>query len=190
MRKFILSFIIVLFYFYSSSAQFYKSIIPSPEFTKTLEKIVLDFRFNYKNIKGNSMMQEGGTETFESSIKLPGSQDCSITYYSSKVDTSASWQAILYKGKDYKEAVRIYQNIFRLVKKSHLNWIDRTLMRFTGNFENPKAEIGFATSILQLDVGDVRYKKFAAEIELLSNSYDNFEVHLNLQNRKNDDEQF
>lgn len=190
MRKYILLSFISLFQFYSSSAQFYKSIVPSPEFTKTLEKIVLDFRFNYNNIKGNSLMQEGGTETFESSIKLPGSQDCSITYYSSKVDTSASWQAILYKGTDYQEAVRIYQNVFRMVKKSHLNWIDRTLMRFTGTLDSPKEEIGFATSILQLDLDDVRYKKFAAEIELVSNSYDNFEVHLNLQNRKNDNEQF
>ena len=180
----------VLFQCTPAPAQFYKSIIPSPEFTKTLEKIVLDFRFNYNNIKGNSLMQEGGTETFESSIKLPGSQDCSITYYSSKVDTSASWQAILYKGSNYQEAVRIYQNIFRLVKKSHLNWIDRSLMRFTGSLEPAKEEIGFATSILQLDVEDVRYKKFAAEIELVSNSYDSFEVHLNLQNRKNDNEQF
>ncbi len=190
MRKYILLFIIFLFQCFSTSAQFYKSIIPSPEFTKTLEKIVLDFRFNYKNIKGNSLMQEGGTETFESAIKLPGSEDCSITYYSSKVDTSASWQAILYKGTDYKEAVRVYQNVFRMVKKSHLNWIDRSLMRFSGTMESPKEEIGFATSTLRLDVEDVRYKRFAAEIELVSNSYDNFEVHLNLQNRKNDDEQF
>ncbi len=190
MRRYIALLIILIIHNHASYAQFYKSIIPSPEFTKTLEKIVLDFRYNFKNIKGNSLMQEGGTESFESSLKLPGSQDCSITYYSSKVDTSASWQAILYKGTDYQEAVRIYQNVFRMVKKSHLNWIDRTLMRFTGSYESPKAEIGFATSILQLDVEDIRYKKFAAEIELVSNSYDNFEVHLNLQNRKNDNEQF
>ncbi len=171
-------------------AQFYKSVLPSPEFTSALEKIVLDFRFNYKNIKDSSILKEGGTETFESAIKLPGAQQCRITFYNSKLDTSASWQAVVYRGANFSEAVRAYQNTFRLVKKSHLNWIDRSLMRFTGDLENPKEEVDFATSTLRLDLDDDRYKKFAAEIELLNSGYDTWEVHLNLQTKKNDDEKF
>lgn len=190
MRNFIVGIIVILLCINQGHSQVYKSFLPSPEFTKSLEKIVLDFRFNFKNIMGNSVMQEGGTETFESAIKLPGSTECFITYYSSRIDTSASWQAIMYRGADFNKAVTVYNNLYRMVKKSHLNWIDRSLMRFSGQLEVPKREVGFATSILQLDLDDKRYKKFAAEIELVSNGYENFEVHLNLQNRKNDDEQF
>lgn len=190
MRRVLLTAILFFICHCTISAQFYKSVIPSPEFTSSLEKVVLDFRFNFMNIKGDSLLQDGGTETFESTIKLPGSGSCTITYYSSRVDTTASWQATMYSGPDFDLAVTAYRNLFRLVRKSHLNWIDRTLMRFTGSMENPKPEVGFANSTLRLDVEDVRYKKFAAEVELVSGSYGNFEVHLNLQNKKQDDERF
>ena len=173
-----------------SSAQFYKSVLPSPDFTSALEKIVLDYRFNFEKIKGDSIVKEGGTATFESLIKLPGTKQCTITYYNSKVDTSASWGAVVYSGSDFNEAVKAYQNTFRLVKKSHLNWIDRSLMRFTGDMETAREEVGFATSILYLDLQDERYKNFVAEVDLLGGSIGNWEVQLSLQKKKDDAERY
>lgn len=168
-----------------SKAQFYKSVLPSPEFTKALEKVVLDFRLNYETIKGNAVDLQNDYATYESLIKLPGSSNCIIQYYNSKLDTTASWQAVMYQGDDYSKAVRAYENTFRLVKKSRLNWVDKTLMRFNGEMETPKEEVKFALSTLDFDLEDVRYKNFKAEVELVQ-VYDGWQVNLNLLAKKPD----
>lgn len=186
MRKFILT--MALYAIVSiANAQFYKSILPSPEFSKALEKIVLDFRLNYNSIKGDSIVKEGGMETYESVVKLPGASTCNLLYYSSRVDTTASFQAIMYKGENYREAVRTYENVYRLVKKSHIRWIDRSSVAFAGEFEPPKEGLRFAVSTLTMTLDDPRYSEFIAEVELLSAGYDTFEVHLNLQAKRFDE---
>jgi hypothetical protein len=189
MRKIFCTLLFTVLIATASTAQFYKSFLPSPEFNSALEKIVLDFRFNYKNIQGDSLVKDGGTETFESSVKIPGATNCVISYFNSRIDTTASWQAIMYTGENYKEAARAYQNVYRLVKKSRVNWIDHTSFGFTGDLEEPREELKFAVSRLKFDFEDRRYKNFEAEIELVNN-YNNWEVHLNLQKRKADDEKY
>src|SRR4051812_20414939 len=90
--------------------QVYKSFLPSPQFTKALESIVLDFRLDYKNIQGNLVDSLGQQETYVSAVKLPGIADCRILRFHSTMDTTACWQAIVYSGDSYKEAVRAYEN--------------------------------------------------------------------------------
>lgn len=172
-----------------SSAQFYKSFLPSPEFTDALSKIVLDYRFNYRNIQGDSIMKEGGYETYVSSIKVPGASDCVISYFNSKIDTTASWQGVMYRGENFKDASKVYQNVYRLVRKSQVRWVDKTSFGFTGEMQAPKEETRFAVSRLKFDLEDSRYRTFEAEVELI-NYYENWEVHLNLQSRKRDDEKY
>jgi hypothetical protein len=168
-------------------AQFYKSFAPSPEFSSALEKIVLDFRFNFETIKGNIISELDDVRMFESTVKLPGANECIIYYFNSMVDTTASWQAVMYRGHDYKEAARMYQNVFRLVKKSQVHWIDKSSIGFAGELETPKEELRFATSTLNFKLEDERYKKFKAEVELIS-TYGGWEVHLNLHSKKPDNE--
>jgi hypothetical protein len=45
--------------------------------------------------------------------------------------------------------------------------------------EEPKENVRFATTTLDLDLDDRRYNRFKAEVELVS-TYSGFEVHLNL----------
>jgi hypothetical protein len=175
-----ISFILLLVFATSLSyGQFYKSFLPSPEFSSALEKIVLDFRDDYKTIQGNLLDKQGEMETYESSVKLPGVDDCKILRFHSAEDTTASWQGIVYSGDDYKEAVKAYQNTFRLVKKSSIHWIDRSSVSFAGELQNPREDVRFTTSTLTLKLSDNRYDKFQAEVELLS-TYSGWEVQLNL----------
>jgi hypothetical protein len=169
--------------FVASSAafgQFPKSLLPSREFARALESIVLDFRLDYKNIQGNIVDSLGQMEAYESAVKLPGVEDCKILRFHSAVDTTACWQAVIYSGEDYKEAVRAYENMVRLVKKSEIRWIDNTLVKFTGSLNAPREDLRFTTTTLILTLDDPRYKDFRAEIEILSTHLDRWEVQLNL----------
>jgi len=183
-------FLLLLTFFIAPAifSQFYMSVLPSPEFTSALEKIVVDFRVNFKTIEGNEIMTEGEMQSYESMVKLPGARQCTIYKFNSGLDTSASWQAVMYSGDVYSEAVKTYENIFRLVKKSRIKWIDRSVIGFAGELEKPSNDVGFSVSTLHLQLDDYRYKNFLAEIELVSGQY-GWQVNLNLYSKKDDAEQ-
>jgi hypothetical protein len=169
-----------------SDAQFYKTLIPSPDFSIALEKVVSDFRYNFKHIISDSLSGLGESETYRSSVKLPGAVDCFIYKFHSAKDTTASFQALMYDGDDYKEAVRIYKNTFRLVSKSKIQLIDKSVISFGGNLEEPTEDVRFTVSTLQLNTPDYRYNKFRGEVELIS-TFSGWKVHLNLHNVKADE---
>lgn len=187
MRKHLFVLLLILSSVNFCQAQFYKSVLPSPEFSSALEKIVLDFRLNFATIQGGSVSEQGESEIYESTVKLPGASDCFIYKYHSKADTTASWQAIMYKGDDYKQACKVYENVFRLVKKSQVRWIDKSMVGFSGELEKPAEELRFTVSSLAFQLDDDRYKNFQADVEMIS-SYDGWEVHLNLQTKHSDTE--
>lgn len=177
MKKTIPALLFLLFLATTTTAQFYKSLLPSPEFSKAMEEIILDFREDYKNIQGEALEKQGEVETYESLVTLPGSTDGRILRFHSLKDTTATWQCTIYSGEEYDEAVRAYQNTFRLVKKSKIKWIDRSLVGFIGQLEQPKEELRFTTSTLQLQLADPRYDMFEAQVELTS-TYTGFDVKL------------
>ena len=98
----------------ASFGQFYKSVLPSPLFTKALQDVVWDFRFNFKNIKGDTIANDGAAQIYASTVSLPDVKGATITYYNSKKDTTASWDAVVYSGEHYTEAVRV-------INKGHIN---------------------------------------------------------------------
>ncbi len=163
MTKRIFLFLVIIVSNHLCKAQFYKSFLPSAEFSAALEKIVVDFRVNFKTIQGNSLLQQSESEVYESTVKLPGSEDCVIYNYHSVKDTSASWQAVMYRGTDFNDAANTYKNVFKLVRKSHITWIDKSSAGFTGELEPPREDVRFAVSTLRFNLNDRRYKNFEAQ---------------------------
>jgi len=185
MKKIIVISIFFLFTSEVSNAQFYKSFLPSGAFSDSLALVVGDFTHNFMQIQGDSLSSGNEVGVFNSKLGIPGSISCIIYRSNSYYDTTASWQAIMYRGSKYKEAVKIYKNTFRLVKKSRLRWLDKVGMDFTGEMEEPSVDVGFAVSTLRPEFPEPHYIKFTAEIELVS-SYEGWEVRLNLQNKRDD----
>ncbi|GGH67870.1 hypothetical protein HNQ91_001568 [Filimonas zeae] len=170
-------------------AQFYKSVLPAPAgFNNALEKIVLDFRYDYKTIQGQQLSRETEVESYTSAVQLPGAKECVITRFHSKQDTTASWQGVMYRGDNYKEAVRVYKSLVRQVKRSQMQWLDNSAVYFLGDLEEPKEEVGFANTVLSLDVADAVYRQFVAEVELSGNDVD-WTVTLNFHKKRDDREQ-
>jgi hypothetical protein len=180
MKKHLLTFLLLCLVTSAGFGQWYKSVLPSPAFTRALDSIVLDFRFDYRNIQGGIVDSLGQTETYASMVKLPGTADCRILRFHSPEDTTACWQAIVYSGDSYKEAARAYENTVRLVKKSNISWIDRSTVKFAGEMVPAREDLRFTTTILLLTLEDTRYQDFRAEIELISTKLDTWEVQLNL----------
>lgn len=170
-----------------SKSQFYKSFMPSGAFTDSLGAVVGDFRHNFHNLQGERLLSGDDREIYRSAAGLPGSIDCIIYRYHSVMDSAAGWQAVMYRGDDYKEAIKMYKNTFRLVKKARLYNADRIGMGFTGEMDEPNENLRFAVSTLYAKSSDRVYDKFVAEIEIVT-VYSGFEVHLNLHNKRDDKE--
>jgi hypothetical protein len=168
-----------------SNAQFYKSFVPSPAFTDSLNRIVADFRHNYHSIQGEALGSQNDVDTYQSKNSLPGAVECFIYRFHSVQDTTASFQAVMYKGDSFKEAVKIYKNTFRLVNKTKL----KPSGGFTGQMEEPNESMRFISSSMKANTSDDAYKNYIAEVEIL-NSYDGWEVHLNLHTKKDDRDKF
>ncbi len=169
------------------NAQFFKNLTPSNPFADSLTKAVTDFKYDYNHIQGPILPAQTQTDlrVFRSKVSLPGASHCVIYRFNSRIDTSASWQAIMYEGDDYDEALKQYKSLFRMVKRSSIKWIDKSYLSFVGDLELPKDNVNFAVSTLRLEAMDEQYAKFVAEIEL-TNAGGGYEVHLNLQNKGSD----
>jgi hypothetical protein len=171
-----------------ANAQFYKSVLPSGAFTDSLQLVVADYQQNFYSIQSESLSQEGDVDIYKSLKAIPGAGDCFIYRFHSIEDTTASWQAIMYKGEDYKDAVKAYKNCFRLIKKSNLKISDNT-MKFDGDLEEPVSSVKFTVSSLKPITALKAYKNFYAEVELVQ-VYFEWEVRLNLLSRKKDMEKY
>lgn len=187
MQRTTLTLLLILILSASSYAQFYKSVLPSPEFNHALEKIVRDFKYNFDHIIGEQLESEGEADHYVSTVVLPGAINCVISKYHSVKDTTASWQGTLYSGEDYKEAVKTYKNTFRLVNKSRIQLVDLSYISFYGKLQEPSEAVRFTVSTLQLDVNDPRYERFKAEVELVPGN-DGWQVNINFFNKKPDEE--
>jgi hypothetical protein len=164
---------------FTSRAQFYKTYLPSSEFSDSLSKIVKDFKNNFNLIQGKEMIPQPEMNTYQSKTTLPDALHCSIFRYHSIRDTSASWQAIFYDGENYKDAYRIYKDIFNQLKKCKIKIDDKNDNAFIGDFGKPKESVRFTSSSLKLNSNDIIYRNFFADLEL-TNTYDGWEVQLNL----------
>ncbi|MEO6538244.1 MAG: hypothetical protein ABIT07_09950, partial [Ferruginibacter sp.] len=167
-----------------SSGQFLKPLIPSPDFSASLDKIVSSFSNNYYSIQGNLIRSQTDVDTYESLTVLPGAEKSFIYRFHSAEDTTASWQGIMYSGESYKDAARIYRNLFNQVHNTSLNVYNSTL-HFKGEMEEPTEALRFNESSLKAVSTNPAYTRFFAEIEMV-NLNQEWEVHLNLHNKKDD----
>jgi len=179
---------LLIFSFFAFACVQAQLIKPTPKtnpFEDSLSKVVLDFKNNFTNLQSDRLPVEIDADTYQSNICLPGATHCIVMRYHSVVDNSASWQAILYTGENYEEAVKVYKNVFGQIKKTKVKGIDSSPASFEGAIENPDENVRFTVSSLRLKAEDNRYTNFAADVELMNN-YDGWEVHLNLYKKKKD----
>ena len=166
-------------------AQIPKPFHPSAVFIDSLTRIVIDFSTNFYRVQGEELAPQEGMEVYQSKVGLPGATHCVIYRFHSQLDTTASWQAVMYEGENYEDALKIYKNIYQQLTKSKMKWYDNRLAAFKGQMEEPDENLRFTNTWLQLNVPDFLYKDFYAEIEI-TNSYNGWEVHLNLHAKKDD----
>ncbi len=168
----------------TSNAQLQKPT-PASTFSEKLGMITQAFRNNYYQIQGAQLPSQDDMDVFSSSITLPNAKHCVIYRFHSKKDTTASWQAVMYEGDNYKEALKAYKNTCKLVDRTKVN-LSNVSAAFNGKIDEPETDLRFVSSLFRLNTKEEVYEKFFAEVELVNINFDQWEVHLNLQSKKDD----
>ena len=186
MRKPAILLLLFLGNLFYSTAQFSKTLHPANTFNDSLTRIVYHFKKNFYPIQGKQLTSQVMADVYQSKVGMPGAAHCIIQRYHSEEDTTASWQAIMYEGELFEEALKVYKNTVKQLKKAKIKIGENSPASFSGEMEIPDESLSFTVTPLRLDISDKDYKDFYAEVEI-TNNYDGWEVHLNLHNKKRDD---
>lgn len=171
-----------------SQAQLLNKILPASPFSDSLSKVVENFQQNYNGIQGIALPPDEDRDIFASTVGLPGASSCVIFRFHSKQDTTASWQALLYEGEDFKDASKAYKNAIKHLKQTKFK-VGIRKISFEGETVNPSESLRFTTSIFKPTEYTDIYKNFIAEVEML-NSMEGWIVKINLHSRKADTERY
>ena len=171
----------------SVQAQFKMDKDPSPGFVKAMETILSDFPYNYKHITGDLVEATGDWHQYASTVMLPGSESCLVGYYHSELDTTASWQALMFRGETFKQAASAYKRLYQQLKHCRLKMVDGSVFYLDGDYEEATEETDFITSALKIQTADERFREFHVELELLY-KLDEWVVNVNMVSKKKDSE--
>jgi hypothetical protein len=184
MKKISLLFILALAYICVHAQQATGKPAPNDAaFSDALSKVVQDFTSNFIHIQGEKMPADVDADTYKSKVCIPAAIGCKIMRYRSAQDKTASWQAGLYDGENFEEAVKIYKKVFSQVKKTSIKGVATSAAGFDGKLQNVDENVGFAVSTLRLKTTNKTYKDLVAEVEITSN-FTGWEVRLNVYTKK------
>ena len=158
----------------------------SQSFHGVIDSVLRDFPNSLRHITGDLVLAQGEFENYASTVELPGAESCTITRWHSIEDTTASWQARMYKGEDFSVASKQYECLFRQLKGCYLRLVDGSKFFLVGDWEPAKEEAPFTTSTLRVQTGDERYQEVKVEVELVFLVTD-WAVNVNIVSKKRDD---
>jgi hypothetical protein len=119
----------------SVQAQFKKDNDPSPGFIHAMEAILGDFPYNYRHITGELVEATGDWHQYASKVSLPGAESCMIGVYHSELDTTASWQALMFRSEGFRQAATAYKRLYQQLKQCRLKMVDGSVYYLDGDYE-------------------------------------------------------
>ena len=169
---------------YSQTSIFSRSI----SFSKSLQSVLEDYPNNFYNISGETIIEQGEAEQYESTVQLPGAEVCLIGRYHSVIDTTASFQAIMFRTEEYEDAAKQYRAIYKQIKTSPIVMVDGSKVYFQCEYSEPDNSLDFAVSTFTFPTQDRRFMGFRINLEMVY-LMNEWTVSINMGKKKEDTEE-
>lgn len=137
----------------------------TPSFSHAISAVLEAVPVNFYSISGEPIVSQAGGDDYASLVMVPGAVSCWITRYHSQEDTTASWQALMYKDEDFSKASARYKELYRQLKTCYLKTVDGSTFFLNAEWSAPTEESKFALSTLRVITGDERYKNIQIGLE-------------------------
>ena len=116
----------------------------------TLQKVINDYPNQFRNIKGNVLVQNPQTTDYASIVQIPGSVNAVITKYSAENNEIYSWKCVMLESEDFEVVSKKYREIFNQVKNSIIKLDGNKPFILNGTFEDPTEEKRYTASAFTL----------------------------------------
>lgn len=160
----------------------------SESFSRALQSVLEDYPNNFHTIAGPVILEQGEVEQYESTVVLPGSESCIIGRYHSVIDTTASFQALMFRSEEFEPAAKQYRMLYKQIKGSPVVMVDGSKLYLSGEFSEPDNSLDFSVSTFTFPSHDRRFMGFRIELELVY-TMNEWAVHINMGKKKADEEE-
>jgi len=149
----------------SSTAQVKLPVVDNPIKTE-MERVVKDYFNQFINIRGEEIAENPQSTDYKSIISLQGSEECSITKYSSTNNNVWSWQAVMLTTEEFSSAKKSFQTLYNQLNNLSVNFEAQTGCSFRGKYATPTEEMKFTSVIFSADSKDEALKPLKIELTL------------------------
>ncbi len=125
-----------------------------------VKNVIEDFPNCFANLRGDIRVQNPQSTEYESSFKIEGSEESRIIIYTSKKKTICSWESLVLTTENFSEAKKKYKALYSQLKNPTNN------LHLKGNYEEPKEEKKFASSVFSVNSQDIAFGNLKIEISL------------------------
>ncbi|HEY9363878.1 MAG TPA: hypothetical protein VIQ00_11485 [Chitinophagaceae bacterium] len=129
-----------------------------------IAKVLQDYPNKFKNLVGDTLLQNPQVISFTSTIQADGAQECSVAKYSAGKRDIYSWQALMLTSEDFEDAIKTYKKIYTQLNNVPLKISKDKNFRFSAKYEPPAEERKF-NSIL-FAAAEPEMKKLKLELNM------------------------
>ncbi|HET9055602.1 MAG TPA: hypothetical protein VFN30_02025 [Chitinophagaceae bacterium] len=139
----------------------------SSDFRVAFEKIMLDYCNHFANLKGEVVINNPQSSEYESIIKLPGAEECTIVEIQSKDHLTTAWQALILSTGEYETAAKKYKQLYSQLYNATVR-IDKSGKQLTikGEMDKPEAEKKIVSTLFSLTPETAISEKIAIELSM------------------------
>ena len=156
-------------------------------FPDAIDAVLGDLPNNLRLVTGVLILAEGEVDRYASLVLVPDAENCLVTRYHSRQDTTASWQAKMFSGANFNDASARYQQLYQQLKTCYVRLADGSVYYLQGTWEPAREGMKFTTSRFRLRANDWRYRYVEVELELVYQLAD-WAVNINIVTKRPDDE--
>ena len=101
-----------------------------------IEKVLRDFPNQFRNIKGNIVLQNQETINYQSHIQIPGAISCVVTSFHSNKQ-ALCWKAELFETAHFQEAKDKYKDLYTQIRNTIIKIEGEKPYILNGQYEIP-----------------------------------------------------
>lgn len=137
---------------------------PSP-LTGDLKKIIADYPAHFASVIGEPVEQNTQSIQYACRITVHGSEESSITRYSSTSNPVYSWEAVMLTTEDFEKARQKFRALFNQLNNMQVK-IGLETYSLRGTYEGPREEMKFASVIFSLSPNQESVNKLKVEVAM------------------------
>lgn len=160
----------------------------SPEFRQALDKIMADYCNQFRNLKGEAIIDNPESSEFTSTVTLPGSEECTIIQMRNTKHETRAFQALMLSTDDFEAASKKYKQLFNQLHNATVR-LDNGGMRYTikGEMDKPSDDKKFSSTLFDVSPNNNFSKNVHIELSLAYELME-WKIRVSVYDKVNDEE--